>query len=37
MIEHETLKETLDAMRLSFPFEYRIADNVLYIGSKQID
>lgn len=34
-IERETLKETLEAMQLSFPFEYEIQNNVLYIRSKQ--
>ncbi|MBL7698349.1 MAG: FecR domain-containing protein [Chitinophagaceae bacterium] len=33
-IERETLKETLEAMKLSFPFEYEITGNVLFIRSK---
>ncbi len=33
-IETETLSQTLEAMKLSYPFSYRIFDNVLYIDSK---
>lgn len=34
-IERETLKETLEAMQVSFPFEYNISGDVLYIRSKK--
>lgn len=33
-IETETLRQTLEAMKLSSPFNYRISNNVLYIDSK---
>lgn len=33
-IETETLRQILEAMKLSSPFDYRISNNVLYIDSK---
>jgi len=33
-IVDETLQQTLDAMRLSFPFSYRLANDTLWIGKE---
>ncbi len=37
VIANETLRETLDAMKLSYPFHYRIEQNVVWIGSSGTD
>src|SRR5690606_14511384 len=37
LIADETLSQTLDAMRLSYPFHYRIEQNVVWIGPDNMD